>query len=221
MKALLPQSFGELGADCNSAHSKPPLGDSWRCLGFWACNDRFLRKTDYFTEACGHRMRHIISILLQNEAGALTRVTSLFSSRGYNIESLSVAPTDDPELSRLTLVTFGSDEVINQINKQLFKLIDVVNIADMTKGDHIEREQLLLKVRLVKAQSALLDEIIAEFNADVIDPNPENFTLVVTGTVSRIDEFVERTGKAAELLTVVRSGAMAIARGEQILSAAI
>lgn len=166
-------------------------------------------------------MRHIISILLQNEAGALTRVTSLFSSRGYNIESLSVAPTDDPELSRLTLVTFGSDEVIDQINKQLFKLIDVVNIADMTKGDHIEREQLLLKVRLVKAQSALLDEIIAEFNADVIDPNPENFTLVVTGTVSRIDEFVERTGKAAELLTVVRSGAMAIARGEQILSAAI
>jgi len=166
-------------------------------------------------------MRHIISILLQNEAGALTRVTSLFSSRGYNIESLSVAPTDDPELSRLTLVTFGSDEVIDQINKQLFKLIDVVNIADMTKGDHIEREQLLLKVRMVKAQSALLDEIIAEFNADVIDPNHENFTLVVTATVSRIDEFVERAGKAAELLTVVRSGAMAIARGEQILSAAI
>ncbi|MBT5891202.1 MAG: acetolactate synthase small subunit [Chromatiales bacterium] len=166
-------------------------------------------------------MRHIISILLQNEAGALTRVASLFSSRGYNIESLSVAPTDDPELSRLTLVTFGSDEVIDQINKQLFKLIDVVNIADMTKGDHIEREQLLLKVRLAKAQSALLDEIIAEFNADVIDPNPENFTLVVTGTVSRIDEFVERAGKATELLTVVRSGAMAIARGEQILSAAI
>ncbi|MDG2154786.1 MAG: acetolactate synthase small subunit [Gammaproteobacteria bacterium] len=166
-------------------------------------------------------MRHIISILLQNEAGALTRVASLFSSRGYNIESLSVAPTDDPELSRLTLVTFGSDEVIDQINKQLFKLIDVVNIADMTKGDHIEREQLLLKVRLVKAQCAPMDEIIAEFNADVIDPNLENFTLVVTGTVSRIDEFVERTGKTADLLTVVRSGAMAIARGEQILSAAI
>ena len=100
-------------------------------------------------------------------------------------------------------------------------MIDVVNIADMTKGDHIEREQLLLKVRMVKAQSALLDEIIAEFNADVIDPNHENFTLVVTATVSRIDEFVERAGKAAELLTVVRSGAMAIARGEQILSAAI
>ncbi len=172
-------------------------------------------------EACGHRMRHIISILLQNEAGALTRVTSLFSTRGYNIESLSVAPTDDKGLSRLTLVTYGSEEVIDQINKQLFKLVDVVNIADMTKGDHIEREQLLLKVRLDGGLNETLQTLIAEFNADVIDENSENFTLVVTGTVSRIDEFVERAGTASEILAVVRSGAMAIARGEQILSAAI
>jgi acetolactate synthase-1/3 small subunit len=166
-------------------------------------------------------MRHIISILLQNEAGALTRVTSLFSTRGYNIESLSVAPTDDPGLSRLTLVTFGSEEVIDQINKQLFKLVDVVNIADMTQGDHIEREQLLLKVRISNPPCEPLNELIAEFNADIIDHAPDNFTLVVTGKTARIDEFVERAGRDTEILAVVRSGAMVIARGEQVLSAAL
>ena len=166
-------------------------------------------------------MRHIISILLQNEAGALTRVTSLFSTRGYNIESLSVAPTDDPGLSRLTLVTYGSENVIDQINKQLFKLVDVVNIADMTQGDHIEREQLLLKVRIASLPCEPLDALITEFKANVIDHNPENFTLVVTGTTTRIDEFVERAGRNTEILAVVRSGAMAIARGEQVLSVAI
>ncbi|MBN8281053.1 MAG: acetolactate synthase small subunit, partial [Gammaproteobacteria bacterium] len=91
-------------------------------------------------------MRHIISILLQNEAGALARVASLFATRGYNIESLSVAPTDDPQVSRLTLVTIGSDQIIGQINKQLLKLVDVVNTVDMTLGDHIERELLLIKL---------------------------------------------------------------------------
>ncbi len=181
----------------------------------------FSNSMPFITEACGHHMRHIISILLQNEAGALTRVTSLFSTRGYNIESLSVAPTDDPELSRLTLVTYGSDGKIDQIVKQLFKLVDVVNIADMTKGEHIEREQLLLKVRISNAPCEPIDALITEFNADVIDHNPENFTLVTTGTVSRIDEFVERAAKHSEILAVVRSGAMAIARGEQVLSAVL
>ena len=166
-------------------------------------------------------MRHIISILLQNEAGALTRVTSLFSTRGYNIESLSVAPTDDPGLSRLTLVTYSSEKVIDQINKQLFKLVDVVNIADMTQGDHIEREQLLLKVRIANPPCEPLNALITEFNADIIDHNPDNFTLVATGTTTRIDEFVERAGRNTEILAVVRSGAMAIARGEQVLSAAL
>jgi len=166
-------------------------------------------------------MRHIISILLQNEAGALTRVTSLFSSRGYNIESLSVAPTQDSHLSRLTLVTYGSEEVIDQINKQLFKLVDVVNIADMTKGEHIEREQLLLKLRLHKQPSSAIDELVSEFKANVLDESQETFTLVVTGTVSRIDEFVARAEEHAELLAVVRSGAMAIARGEGVLSASL
>ena len=100
-------------------------------------------------------MRHIISVLLQNEAGALTRVASLFSTRGYNIESLSVAPTEDPLFSRLTLVTLGSDQVIDQINKQLLKLVDVVGMADMTRGDHIERELLLLKAKVPDASSRI------------------------------------------------------------------
>ena len=146
LKALSYQSFGELGADCNSADSKPTLQHPRCYWAIFAVLRQLAHLHDSYTEACGHRMRHIISILLQNEAGALTRVTSLFSTRGYNIESLSVAPTDDPGFSRLTLVTYGSEEVIDQINKQLFKLVDVVNIADMTQGDHIEREQLLLKV---------------------------------------------------------------------------
>ena len=175
----------------------------------------------FITEAFGHHMRYIISILLQNEAGALTRVTSLFSTRGYNIESLSVAPTDDPELSRLTLVTYCSEGVIDQIVKQLFKLVDVVNIADMTKDDHIEREQLLLKVCISSTPCEPLDALVTEFNADVIDHNPDNYTLVATGTVSRIDEFVKRAAKHSEIMAVVRSGAMAIARGEQVLSAAL
>jgi len=166
-------------------------------------------------------MRHIISILLQNEAGALTRVTSLFSSRGYNIESLSVAPTQDSNLSRLTLVTYGSEEVIDQINKQLFKLVDVVNIADMTKGEHIEREQLLLKVRLNDQPSAEMKDLVDEFKANVLDESKDTFTLVVTGTVSRIDEFVARAEEFSDVLAVVRSGAMAITRGERVLSASL
>jgi len=166
-------------------------------------------------------MRHIISILLQNEAGALTRVTSLFSSRGYNIESLSVAPTQDSNLSRLTLVTYGSEEVIDQINKQLFKLVDVVNIADMTKGEHIEREQLLLKVRLNDQPSAEMNDLVDEFKANVLDESKDTFTLVVTGTVSRIDEFVARAEEFSDVLAVVRSGAMAITRGERVLSASL
>ena len=107
-------------------------------------------------------MRHIISILMQNEAGALARVAALFSSRGYNIESLSVAPTDDIEVSRLTLVTLGSDDVIEQINNQLLKLVDVVNIADMTMDDHIERELLLMKIKFQAGKESILPELIAD-----------------------------------------------------------
>ena len=162
-------------------------------------------------------MRHIISILLQNEAGALTRVTSLFSSRGYNIESLSVAPTEDPQVSRLTMVSSGSDAVIDQINKQLFKLVDVVNIADMTMGEHIERELLLMKVRL--NDGANVADAVSAAGARILDNSPANFTVELTGTGVQIDDFMNTLGSRSEILAVVRSGAMAITRGTTVLSA--
>jgi acetolactate synthase-1/3 small subunit len=164
-------------------------------------------------------MRHIISILLSNEAGALARVIALFSSRGYNIESLSVAPTEDLEVSRLTLVTRGSDDVIEQINNQLLKLVDVVNTADMTRDDHIERELLLMKVKIQTGAKRSLPGLIEAAGARVLDNCPETYTLELTGPNDRMDDFISQVGDCAEILAVVRSGAMAIARGENILSA--
>jgi len=163
-------------------------------------------------------MRHIISILLQNEAGALSRVAALFSTRGYNIESLSVAPTEDADISRLTLVTRGSNDVIDQINQQLLKLVDVVNIADMTLDDHIERELLLIKVKVTEIAECNLPDIIQSSGARVLDDSPETFTLELTDTNERIDAFIGRVDKCSEILAVVRSGGMAIAHGQNILS---
>ena len=166
-------------------------------------------------------MRHIISILMANEAGALARVSALFSSRGYNIESLNVAPTDHPEVSRLTLVTRGSDEVIEQINHQLSKLVDVVNTADMTRDDHIERELLLMKVKIKLGAAQQLMEVIKNADARVLDDCPETYTLELTGATNHMDEFISKVGECSEILAVVRSGAMAIARGRKVLSWAI
>jgi acetolactate synthase-1/3 small subunit len=162
-------------------------------------------------------MRHIISILLQNEAGALARVSALFSSRGYNIESLSVAPTEHVELSRVTLVTIGSDEVIEQIINQLGKLVDVVKIADMTQSDHIERELLLIKLRVDKAKALRLVELIDAGEVHVLDNTAENYTLELNGTTEEVDEFITHVSACAEILAVVRSGAMAISKGERSL----
>ena len=164
-------------------------------------------------------MRHIISILMQNEAGALARVSALFSSRGYNIESLNVAPTDDPEVSRLTLVTRGSDNIIRQINNQLLKLVDVVNAADMTLDDHIERELLLMKVKIKSGLQPSLSALIETAGARVLDDSPESYTLELTGANDRMDDFISRVTERAEILTVVRSGAMAITRGHNVLTA--
>jgi acetolactate synthase-1/3 small subunit len=164
-------------------------------------------------------MRHIISVLLQNEAGALTRVASLFSTRGYNIESLSVAPTEDPLFSRLTLVTLGSDQVIDQINKQLLKLVDVVSMADMTRGDHIERELLLLKARVPDAAWDRVRELVEREGARVLDDNRTTYTVELTSTCGRIEEFVEKMTNLAAIIAVVRSGPMAIGRGAQALAA--
>jgi acetolactate synthase-1/3 small subunit len=163
-------------------------------------------------------MRHIISILMQNEAGALARVAALFSSRGYNIESLSVAPTDKDAVSRLTLVTRGSDEVIEQINNQLLKLVDVVNTADMTLDPHIERELLLLKVRVKNDADKCLPNLIRDSGARVLDDCPDTYTLELTGPNDRMDDFISRVGDCTEILAVVRSGAMAIAQGQNVLT---
>lgn len=165
-------------------------------------------------------MRHIISILLRNEAGALARVASLFSTRGYNIESLSVAPTEDAQVSRLTLVTIGSDHVIGQINNQLMKLVDVVSITDMTQGDHMERELLLLKLRLHDDGLEKLRELVRQDGARVLDDAPASFTVELTGAASRIDHFITRAAGHADILAVVRSGPLAVARGAQAVDGA-
>lgn len=166
-------------------------------------------------------MRHVISILLQNEAGALARVASLFSTRGYNIESLSVAPTEDPHVSRLTLVSIGSDQVINQITQQLFKLVDVVNIADMTLGDHIERELMLIKLGISPDALDSVKGLAGQHDVRVLDDTPANYTLELIGSSGHLDEFVDRVAEHAAILGVVRSGPLSIARGAQVLSATI
>ena len=162
-------------------------------------------------------MRHIISVLLQNEAGALARVSALFSTRGYNIESLSVAPTNDPGISRMTLVTKGSDAVIEQINQQLLKLVDVVKTADMTLDDHIERELLLIKTRVSPDVDCNLPDIIQAAGARVLDDSPETYTLELTGSSQQVRRFIKAVADCAEIVSVVRSGAMALARGHNVL----
>ena len=161
-------------------------------------------------------MRHIISILLQNEAGALSRVSNLFSSRGYNIESLNVAPTKDPLMSRLTLVTKGSEEVIDQICKQLGKVVDVVAITDLTSFDHIEREFALVKVHLNGSGTERLETAIGDFSARILDDNQGHYTIECIGGSQEIDRFIDRVRSTGELTTVVRSGAMAVARGAPV-----
>jgi len=163
-------------------------------------------------------MRHIISILLQNEAGALARVANLFSSRGFNIESLNVAATNQPGVSRLTLVTIGSAEVIDQISKQLGKLVDVVNIVDMTEGDHIARELALFKLHIDAARRDQLEALVGESGGRILDDHEGHFTVELIGGAQDIDRFMVTVGKLAEILTVVRSGAMAVARGMPVLS---
>ena len=162
-------------------------------------------------------MRHIISILLQNEAGALARVSGMFSARGYNIESLTVAPTDDETVSRLTLVTSGSDEVINQINKQLLKLVDVVDLADLTRGDHFERELLLVKLDVEAPLQLRAEECATRYKGLVLDDTLDHFTVQVIGTSLEIDDFIKEIGQIARIVEVVRSGTAAIARGERVL----
>ncbi|MFA7096115.1 MAG: acetolactate synthase small subunit [Gammaproteobacteria bacterium] len=161
-------------------------------------------------------MRHIISILMENEAGALSRVAGLFSARGYNIESLTVAPTEDPSLSRMTLVTTGTDEIIEQITKQLNKLVDVVKLMDMTDGPHIEREMMLVKVSTVGAGREEIKRLSDIFRGRIIDVTDSTYTIELTGTSSKLDAFLEALDKAV-IVEVLRSGVIGIARGEKAL----
>ena len=161
-------------------------------------------------------MRRIISLLLENESGALSRVAGLFSARGYNIESLTVAPTEDSSLSRLTLVTTGSERVLEQITKQLNKLVDVVKLMDLTEGSHIERELLLIKVRAEGDQREEVKRLIDIFRGRIIDVTNSTYTLELTGTGNKIDAFIEAMAEA-EIIEVVRSGVSGIARGTRAL----
>lgn len=162
-------------------------------------------------------MRHIIAVLLENEPGALSRVVGLFSQRGYNIESLNVAPTEDETLSRLTLTTIGDDHKIEQITKHLNRLVDVVKLVDLTEGAHIEREMMLVKVRATGAQRAEVKRCTDIFRGQIVDVGTTVYTIQVTGTSDKLDSFLEAVGDAS-ILEVVRSGVSGIARGEKVLS---
>ncbi len=162
-------------------------------------------------------MRHIISILMENEAGALSRVAGLFSARGYNIESLTVAPTEDITLSRMTVVTWGSDEIIEQITKQLNKLVDVVKLVDLTEGPHIEREMLMIKVRTSSNDSREeVKRLVDIFRGRIIDVTATSYTVELTGAGDKLDAFINAFEKTP-ILETVRSGVSGISRGAKNL----
>jgi len=163
-------------------------------------------------------MRHAISVLLQNEVGALTRMTGMFSSRGYNIETLNVAPTDDPLVSRVTLVVTGSDAAIAQLNAQLAKLIDVINIHDMTLGEHFERELVIVKIKLATGGLARVMSLTKQFGAEILDDAQVSCTIQLTGRVKDIDAFIAEAAAIGEISAVARSGSVAVSKGEITLS---
>jgi acetolactate synthase I/III small subunit len=159
-------------------------------------------------------MRHIISILIENESGALSRVAGLFSARGYNIESLTVAPTDDPSLSRMTLVTRGNDDIVEQITKQLNKLIDVVNLIDLAESPHIERELMLLKIKTTHETREEVKSMVDIFRGKIIDATSTTYVVEMTGQSSKLDAFIQVLATGS-IIEVVRSGPTGISRGEQ------
>jgi acetolactate synthase-1/3 small subunit len=161
-------------------------------------------------------MRHILSLLLENEPGALSRVSGLFSARGYNIESLTVAPTEDATMSRMTIVTSGSDEIIEQITKQLNKLVDVVKVVDLNDGEHIERELMLVKVRAFGKDREEMKRMADIFRGRIIDVTDKSYTIELTGTGEKLDAFIDAIEKSA-ILEAVRTGASGVGRGERIL----
>lgn len=164
-------------------------------------------------------MRRIISVLTENESGALSRIVGLFSQRGYNIESLTVSTTDDATLSRLTLVTNGDRAVIEQIMKQLNKLIDVLKVSDLTEGAHIERELLLIKVKAAGFVRAEVKRTSDIFRGQIVDITDSLYTVQLTGDSDKLDSFIKTLASQTEIVEVVRSGVCGIARGERCLKA--
>ena len=160
--------------------------------------------------------RHIISVLVENEAGALSRIAGLFSARGYNIETLTVAPTEDPSLSRMTIVTTGSDEVIEQITKHLNRLIEVVKVVDLTEGAYTERELMLIKVRAVGKERDEMKRMAEIFRGRIIDVTEKSYTIELTGDQGKLDAFIGAVDRAV-ILETVRTGTSGIGRGERIL----
>jgi len=161
-------------------------------------------------------MRHVISVLLENEPGALSRVVGLFSARGYNIETLTVAPTEDETLSRMTIVTTGSDEVIEQITKHLNRLIDVVKVVDLSDGMHVERELMLIKVRAVGKEREEMKRMADIFRGRIIDVTDKAYTIELTGEQSKIQAFIGALDRGA-ILETVRTGVSGVGRGEWVL----
>lgn len=161
-------------------------------------------------------MRHVISLLLENESGALSRVSGLFSARGYNIESLTVAPTEDASLSRMTIVTSGSDDIIEQITKQLNKLVEVVKVVDISEAAHIERELMLVKVRATGKDREEMKRMADIFRGRIIDVTDSSYVIELTGTQDKLDSFVNAID-ADLILEAVRSGVCGVGRGDRVL----
>ena len=163
-------------------------------------------------------MKHTIAILLQNESGALTRVASMFSTRGYNIDSLSVAPTDNPSISRLTLVTQGSDEVIEQITKQLYKLIDVVDVLDISQHDHIERELMMVKLKTNDDKENAIKTVLYDYSATIINDKDDLLIIEVMADSSENDKLLEALLGISTLVAIARTGPLALAKGDLKIS---
>jgi acetolactate synthase I/III small subunit len=161
-------------------------------------------------------MRHIISILLENESGALSRVSGLFSARAYNIESLTVAPTEDASLSRMTIVSIGSDDVIEQITKQLNKLVEVVKVVDLSEAAFIERELMLVKVRATGKDREEMKRVADIFRGRIIDVTESTYVIELTGNTAKLDAFIEAIDRTL-ILETVRTGVSGIGRGDRIL----
>jgi acetolactate synthase-1/3 small subunit len=160
--------------------------------------------------------RHIISVLVENEAGALSRIAGLFSARGYNIESLTVAPTEDASMSRMTIVTTGSEDVVEQITKQLNKLIEIVKVIDLSEAEHIERELMLIKVRAGQKEREDMKRMADIFRGRIIDVSDNTYTIELTGDGSKLDAFIKSLDQGS-IVETVRTGASGIGRGNRVL----